>query len=105
MSNRSRSEPFRWTWIFDLDNTLYDAAKHVFPFLHQSMNEYIETYLEVNSEEAARLRRHYWLKYGATLPGLVRHHGADPIHFLQTTHQLPNPVRMILRPPGLRHAL
>ena len=92
-------------WIFDLDNTLHDASKHIFPFLHRSMNEYIQTHLSLDVEKAAELRRHYWLKYGATLSGLIRHHGTDPAHFLWATHQLPNPGRMIIRPPGLRNAL
>jgi FMN phosphatase YigB (HAD superfamily) len=40
----------------------------------------------VDRAEADRLRRHYWLRYGATLLGLVRHHGIDPHHFLHETH-------------------
>ncbi|HVK57113.1 MAG TPA: pyrimidine 5'-nucleotidase [Burkholderiales bacterium] len=95
----------RCTWIFDLDNTLHDADQHVFPFLHRSMNEYIQTHLGLDAEEAAQLRRHYWLKYGATLNGLIRHHGTNPSHFLKATHQLPDPLRMILRPPALRDTL
>ena len=35
------------------------------------------------------LRRRYWQRYGATLLGLVRHHGVKPAHFLHETHRLP----------------
>ena len=69
------------------------------------MNEYIQTHLRLDADAAARLRRHYWLTYGATLHGLVRHHGTDPVHFLAATHDLPDPKRMILRAPGVREAL
>jgi putative hydrolase of the HAD superfamily len=93
------------TWIFDLDNTLHDASPHIFPFLHRSMNEYTQTHLRLDADAAAKLRRHYWLTYGATLHGLVRHHGTDPVHFLAATHALPDPKRMVLRAPGVRDAL
>jgi putative hydrolase of the HAD superfamily len=35
------------------------------------------------------LREHYWHRYGATLLGLVRHHGVKAAHFLEETHRLP----------------
>jgi hypothetical protein len=35
------------------------------------------------------LRRRYWQRYGATLLGLVRHHGVKAAHFLHQTHRLP----------------
>jgi len=35
------------------------------------------------------LRQHYWDRYGATLLGLVRHHGVKAGHFLEETHRLP----------------
>lgn len=50
------------------------------------MTTYVERHLQVERAEADRLRRHYWLRYGATLLGLVRHHGVDARHFLHETH-------------------
>jgi len=105
MPGHLRPPSFRRTWIFDLDNTLFDASRHVFPFLHESMNAYIETHLHVGAGQAAQLRRHYWLQYGATLSGLVRHHGTDPAHFLHITHNLPDCERMVGCLPGMRDAL
>jgi putative hydrolase of the HAD superfamily len=92
-------------WIFDLDNTLFDASRHVFPFLHDSMTAYIQAHLNVDADQAADLRRQYWLRYGATLNGLIRHHGTDPRHFLEATHSLPDLRRMVRCLPGLRAAL
>lgn len=74
-------------WLFDLDNTLHDASPHVFPHINRSMTAYLERHLALGSEEANALRVHYWKRYGATLQGLVRHHGTDPHHFLRETHR------------------
>ena len=76
-------------WLFDLDNTLHDAGSRVFGALHQAMNDYVVRELRLPAEEANRLNRHYWHRYGATLLGLVRHHGVRPDHFLHDTHCLP----------------
>ncbi len=74
-------------WLFDLDNTLHDASHAVFGQLHVAMNAYIVDRLGVDEAEAARLRQLYFRRYGATLTGLVRHHGVDPAHFLAETHR------------------
>ena len=50
------------------------------------MTDYVERELGVARDEANRLRTLYWRRYGATLLGLVRHHGVDPHHFLRETH-------------------
>lgn len=76
-------------WLFDLDNTLHNASASAFRSLDQTMNHYIQQQLGVDAAEASRLRQHYWLRYGATLLGLVRHHGIRPAHFLHHTHVLP----------------
>jgi putative hydrolase of the HAD superfamily len=94
-----------WTWIFDLDNTLHDASPHVFPHLNRTMTGYLQHHLDLDHEQASRLRHHYWKRYGATLLGLMRHHGTDPHHFLRVTHEFPDLPRMIVREPGLRAAL
>jgi putative hydrolase of the HAD superfamily len=76
-------------WLFDLDDTLHDASFASMGELHVSMGQYIEDTLGLSTEEASALRRRYWLKYGATLLGLVRHHGVKAGHFLHHTHLLP----------------
>src|SRR5260221_4982344 len=45
--------------------------------------------LAMNEDDADALRRRYWQRYGATLLGLVRHHGVKAQHFLHHTHILP----------------
>ncbi|HSQ09211.1 MAG TPA: pyrimidine 5'-nucleotidase [Burkholderiaceae bacterium] len=73
-------------WLFDLDNTLHDASHAIFGAIDRRMTDYVERELGVERGEANRLRTLYWRRYGATLLGLVRHHGIDPHHFLRETH-------------------
>ncbi|MBL8398044.1 MAG: pyrimidine 5'-nucleotidase [Candidatus Accumulibacter sp.] len=89
-------------WLFDLDNTLHDASRHIFPHINRAMVDYICRHLEVDEEQAIRLRQQYWLRYGATLLGLMRHHRVDPRHFLWHTHQFPDLRRMVVFERALR---
>jgi putative hydrolase of the HAD superfamily len=92
-------------WLFDLDNTLHNATPHIFPHINYSMRQYIERHLGVDEHQATRLRQDYWVRYGATLLGLMRHHGTDPNHFLRETHQFPDLRRMIDFQKPTLHAL
>jgi putative hydrolase of the HAD superfamily len=79
----------RRVWLFDLDDTLHDAAHASMRHLHVSMGAYIEEHLGLSTAESDALRKKYWHWYGATLLGLVRHHAVKPAHFLHHTHLLP----------------
>jgi putative hydrolase of the HAD superfamily len=76
-------------WLFDLDNTLHDASQASMQGINAGMTAYIARELGLPEAEADSLRRHYWVRYGATLLGLVRHHGVQVPHFLHHTHLLP----------------
>jgi putative hydrolase of the HAD superfamily len=93
------------TWLFDLDNTLHNATPHIFPHINRSMRQYIERHLGVDESEATRIRQDYWIRYGATLRGLMRDHGTDPKHFLWETHQFPDLRRMLDFEKPMLHAL
>ena len=93
-------------WLFDLDNTLHNASHAIFPSINRQMSAYIQRHLALDEAEAQALREHYWHRYGATMTGLVLHHGTDPAHFLHETHQLGDigpllkferPIRRMLR--------
>ena len=81
--------PSRRVWIFDLDNTLHDARARIFPAMHQQINAYLRRYFGVDEAAADEIRTRFWRTYGTTLNGLMRHHGADPRHFLRETHVFP----------------
>ena len=93
------------TWVFDLDNTLHNAGAHIFPHMNRAMTQYLQDFLSLDEAGANELRERYWLRYGATLQGLMRHHGTDPDHFLWHTHQFPALHQMVLHQQGLRTAL
>lgn len=93
------------TWLFDLDNTLHNASRHIFPRLNRAMTAYICRHLEVDEVEASRIRHGYWMRYGATLLGLMRHHAIDPHHFLSQTHDLGPLDELVVVERGLKAML
>ena len=76
-------------WLFDLDDTLHDASAASMPGINTAMTEFVQRELGLTRDAADALRRQYWRRYGATLLGLVRHHGVKAAHFLHDTHRLP----------------
>lgn len=73
-------------WLFDLDNTLHDTSHAIFPLIDRGMTEAVAETLAVDEATANRLRAEYWRRYGATVIGLVRHHGVDADAFLHRSH-------------------
>lgn len=100
--SRAAQEP---VWLFDLDNTLHNASAHIFPHINRSMTAYLQEHLGVSQDEANLLRVRYWKQYGATLTGLVRHHGTDPRHFLDITHRFEHLHRLMVFDRALRSLL
>jgi putative hydrolase of the HAD superfamily len=101
----ARLPPSRRVWIFDLDNTLHDARARIFPSMHGQINAYLRKYFNVDAAGADALREKFWRTYGTTLNGLMRHHGADPRHFLRETHVFPELADMVVHENALKHAL
>ena len=92
-------------WIFDLDNTLHNAAVHIFPRINRAMTQYVQTHFNLSETDANALRQTYWRRYGATILGLIRHHDTDPAHFLWHTHQFPDLHNVLVAEPMLRSTL
>ena len=92
-------------WIFDLDDTLHDASTHIFPVMNRAMTQYIQDQLALDENKAHHLRQHYWQVYGATLKGLMRHHGTNPHHFLRVTHQFKNLAELVVQTKRIRHLI
>jgi putative hydrolase of the HAD superfamily len=92
-------------WIFDLDDTLHNASAHIFPEMNGAMTAYIRESLNLDEDSADQLRKHYWKVYGATLKGLMRHHGTNPHHFLNETHKFPDLAERVIQTKRLRHTL
>ncbi len=75
--------------VFDLDNTLYDADTHVFRHVDRRMKAFISEALGVGAEEAYRIQKLYYHRYGATLSGLILEHDVDPHAFTDFVHDIP----------------
>lgn len=78
------------TWIFDLDNTLHDTGRALFPVINKKMNSYIQNLLNINEFQADKIRQDYWMNYGSTLKGLMKNYAVNPNHFLKKTHSINN---------------
>ena len=86
------------TWIFDLDNTLYPHHVNLWQQVDERIRDYIAEFLKVTREEAFRLQKDYYRRYGTSMRGLMTVHGMQPDDFLDFVHQIdhsplePNPA-------------
>lgn len=76
------------SWVFDLDNTLYDAESHVFDMVTARMTRFVSEHLKINEETATQIRRRMRQEYGTTLRGMMLEHGIDPNIFLDYVHDI-----------------
>jgi putative hydrolase of the HAD superfamily len=86
------------TWVFDLDNTLYPHHLNLWQQVDERIRDYIADFLQVTRDEAFRLQKDYYRRYGTSLRGLMEEHGLNPDEFLEIVHQIdhspltPNPA-------------
>lgn len=76
------------TWVFDLDNTLYEPGAKLFDQIEARMTEFVSRRLWVGAEEARRVSEEYWANHGATLTGLMARNGMPSEPFLSFTHDI-----------------
>ena len=76
------------TWVFDLDNTLYPHHLNLWQQVDERSRDYISRYLKVTAEEAFRLQKDYYKRYGTSMRGLMTEHGMEPDDFLDFVHQI-----------------
>lgn len=75
-------------WLFDLDNTLYPARCDLFAQTDRRMGNYISRLLDLHYDDAKRMQKEFWRKYGTTLRGLMTEHGISPTEFLDYVHDI-----------------
>ena len=86
------------TWIFDLDNTLYDVGTDLFAKVSRRMTVFIQNAFQLDEAAAKHLQKAMFLKYGTTMRGLMVEHDMDPEEFLHFVHDIdvsdlePDPV-------------
>jgi putative hydrolase of the HAD superfamily len=75
--------------VCDLDNTLYSPDSGVMPAMGQLIDRYMVERVGIPPEDVEGLKRLYYQQYGATMRGLILHHGIDPEDYLAFIHDLP----------------
>jgi putative hydrolase of the HAD superfamily len=96
------------TWVFDLDNTLYPHHINLWEQVDERIRDFIVDFLKIGRDEAFRLQKDYYKRYGTSMRGLMTEHGMKPDDFLDFVHEVdhsplePNPRlgRAIKRLPG-----
>jgi putative hydrolase of the HAD superfamily len=76
------------TWVFDLDNTLYPHHLNLWQQVDDRIRDYIAAFLKVTHEEAFRVQKDYYKRYGTSMRGLMTEHGMKPDDFLDFVHQI-----------------
>jgi putative hydrolase of the HAD superfamily len=86
------------TWVFDLDNTLYPHHLNLWQQVDSRIRDFVARFLACTHDEAFRLQKDYYRRYGSTMRGLMIEHGLDPDRFLEFVHEIdhsplaPDPV-------------
>lgn len=86
------------TWVFDLDNTLYPHHLNLWEQVDARIREFIADFLKLTHDEAFRLQKDYYRRYGTSMRGLMTEHGMNPDDFLAFVHEIdhsplePNPA-------------
>jgi putative hydrolase of the HAD superfamily len=86
------------TWVFDLDNTLYPHDLNLWQQIDDRIRDYIARFLDVGRDEAFRVQKDYYRRYGTSMRGLMTEHGMKADDFLDFVHHIdhspltPNPA-------------
>jgi putative hydrolase of the HAD superfamily len=86
------------TWVFDLDNTLYPHHLNLWQQVDDRIRAFVSDFLKVSKDEAFRVQKDYYKRYGTTMRGLMAEHGMKPDDYLEFVHQIdhspltPNPA-------------
>ena len=105
-----RRRPFTHieTWVFDLDNTLYPHHVNLWQQVDARIGEFIANFLKVPADEARRIQKDYYRRYGTSMRGMMTEHGVHADDYLAYVHKIdhsplePNPAmgEAIAKLPG-----
>ena len=86
------------TWVFDLDNTLYPHHVNLWQQVDGRIREFVATALSIPPDEAFKVQKDYYRRYGTTMRGMMTEHGISADDFLAYVHNIdhsplePNPA-------------
>ena len=78
-------------WIFDLDNTMYDINLGLFKKISNRITDFIMSKYSLDIDQAKKIQKQYYLKYGLTLRGLIVEKKLEPEEFLDYVHDVEHP--------------
>jgi len=76
------------TWVFDLDNTLYPQTSDLWPKIDMRITLFMMRMFGLDALSLRALQKHYYLRYGTTLRGLMTVHGISASDFLEFVHDV-----------------
>jgi putative hydrolase of the HAD superfamily len=76
------------TWVFDLDNTLYPHHVNLWQQVDARIGEFVSAWLKVPADEARRIQKDYYLRYGTTMRGMMTEHGVHADDYLAYVHRI-----------------
>ncbi len=76
------------TFVFDLDNTLYPASSDLWPKIDDRITLFMSRLFGLDGISLRALQKHYYLRYGTTLRGLMQEHGVDAHLYLAYVHDI-----------------
>ncbi len=86
------------TWVFDLDNTLYPHHVNLWQQVDVRIRDFVAAYLDVPKDEAFKIQKDYYRRYGTTMRGMMTEHGVNADDYLAFVHEIdhspldPNPA-------------
>ena len=80
------------TWVFDLDNTLYPHNMAIWQQVNDLIRGYIAKYLNVAPDEATRIQKDYYLRYGTSMRGMMAEHNMPHEEYLEAVHDIDHSV-------------
>ena len=78
-------------WVFDLDNTLYPHHL-LWQQVDDRIRSFIVDFLKVSPDEAFRVQKDYYKRYGTTMRGLMTEHALDHTEYLEYVHEIDHSV-------------
>ncbi len=108
MTNAPRAFTHVETWVFDLDNTLYPHHVNLWQQVDARIEQFVSAWLKVSPQEARRIQKDYYRRYGTTMRGMMTEHGVRADDYLAYVHEIdhsplePNPAmgEAIAKLPG-----
>ncbi|MDB5567391.1 MAG: Pyrimidine 5-nucleotidase [Tardiphaga sp.] len=85
------------TWVFDLDNTLYPHHVNLWQQVDGRIRDFVSNFLKVPPEQAFKIQKDYYKRYGTTMRGMMTEHGVRADDYLAYVHEIdhsplePNP--------------